>query len=108
MREIIIENNIDIILVDYLQLLPDNAITILKEISHAKNIPIIVGYQLFSGNKQDISTVDLSKFENQNKNAILTTNVSDILGFMYCEPSTERKLIILKNNYGELKDIILN
>lgn len=109
MVDIINEFNPNLIVVDYLHLLPDadEAIKLLKNISTNKNIPIIVfSYISDRLNKDlDFTTLDLEEFIIHNSKLELVIEESDKFVVLYHKKDKEYMYKELKNIYGETKEI---
>lgn len=102
--------NPDIILVDYLQLLPNSeeAIDLLKEISIEKNIPVIITSQLSRVNAElDLSVIDLKDFILHHQYLNWLVDKSDEFIVLYRKTETESRGRKLKDNYGEIKEDII-
>lgn len=109
MVDIINEFNPNLIVVDYLHLLPDTdeAIKLLKNVSIEKNIPIIVfSYISDSLNKDlDFTTLSLEEFITHNSKLELVIEESDKFIVLYHKKDKEYMYKELKNIYGETKEI---
>lgn len=109
MVDIINEFSPNLIVVDYLHLLPDadEAIKLLKNVSIDKNIPIIVfSYISDSLNKDlDFTTLSLEEFITYNSKLELVIEESDKFVVLYHKQDKEYMYKELKNIYGETKEI---
>lgn len=109
MVDIINEFSPNLIVVDYLHLLPnaDEAIKLLKNVSIDKNIPIIVfSYISDSLNKElDFTTLSLEEFITYNSKLELVIEESDKFVVLYHKKDKEYMYKELKNIYGETQEI---
>lgn len=90
----------DVVLVDYLQLLPNHkqAIKLLKELSSSKDIPIVVTSLLSREyDDKDLSTLQLSEF----KNIDYLTTISDTFTVLYHQCGKEYMVRVIKNSTNE-------
>lgn len=109
MVDIINEFNPNLIVVDYLHLLPDTdeAIKLLKNVSIEKNIPIIVfSYISDRLNKElDFTTLNIEEFITHNSKLELVIKESDKFVVLYHKKDKEYMYKELKNIYGETKEL---
>lgn len=109
MVDIINEFSPNLIVVDYLHLLPDTdeAIKLLKNMSIEKNIPIIVfSYISDSLNKDlDFTTLSLEEFITHNSKLELVIEESDKFIVLYHKKDKEYMYKELKNIYDEIEEI---
>lgn len=107
MVDIINEFSPNLIVVDYLHLLPDTdeAIKLLKNMSIEKNIPIIVfSYISDSLNKDlDFTTLSLEEFITHNSKLEIVIEESNKFIVLYHKKDKEYMYKELKNIYGETK-----
>lgn len=98
----------DVILIDYLQLLPQEIElpTLLKQISKENNIPVIVSTQISrTYDEIDLSQISIEEFKSISKSISEFIDESDTFSILY---QKEPKVIIykeLKNTNGSLKEI---
>lgn len=109
MLDVINEFSPNLIVVDYLHLLPDanEVIKLLKNISIDKNIPIIVfSYISDILNKDlDFTTLSLEEFITYNSKLELVIEESDKFIVLYHKQDKKYMYKELKNIYGETKEI---
>lgn len=109
MVDIINEFSPNLIVVDYLHLLPDTdeAIKLLKNMSIEKNIPIIVfSYISDSLNKDlDFTTLSLEEFIIHNSKLEIVIEESDKFIVLYHKKDKEYMYKELKNIYDEIEEI---
>lgn len=107
MVDIINEFSPNLIVVDYLHLLPDTdeAIKLLKNVSIEKNIPIIVFSYISASLNKDLNfiTLSLEEFITHNSKLELVIEESDKFIVLYHKKDKEYMYKELKNIYGETK-----
>lgn len=102
------EFNPNLVVVDNLQLLPDEneAIKLLRKVSIDNNIPVIVFLKIDSlNNNLDFTTLNLEEFIMANPKLELITKKSDKLVVLYHKQDKEYTYRELKNIHGEVREI---
>ena len=97
----------DVVIIDYLQLLPDGDETIitLKNLSNTKNIPIIVTSQLSRKCIDlDLSTISLDEIVSTAKSFKTIVKEADVFTILYHKSEKEYMVRELKNSYQEVKE----
>ena len=97
----------DVVIIDYLQLLPDGDETIitLKNLSNTKNIPIIVTSQLSRKCIDlDLSTISLDEIVSTAKSFKTIVKEADVFTILYHKSEKEYMVRELKNSYKEVKE----
>lgn len=97
----------DVVVIDYLQLLPDGDETIatLKKLSNNKNIPIIVASQLSRKcDDLDLSTISLDEIVSTASSYKAIAMKADVFTILYHKSDKEYMVRELKNSYQEVKE----